>query len=241
VVEALPPLLPPRGVRILCSPYLRCIQTATPTSQALGVPISLEEGLAECHFSQGYLPTVQQRWAYFPHLDLPYTRLYMPRANDDVHPQAGVGECESFPDGYFRRMLRFAPIFTDFIDACNDGDVVILFSHAASVALVASLLGEDDVPWRMAPCGIFTLERNRESRMWSLIGEHGGENAHVSSRSPGTFPWGFNEERRAKWMPIKREIQKEEKHKKDLPCPQVLVRVNLVVPLVLGTANRAVE
>lgn len=213
MVEALPPLLPPRGVRILCSPYLRCIQTATPTSQALGVPISLEEGLAECHFSQGYLPTVQQRWAYFPHLDLPYTRLYMPRANDDVHPQAGVGECESFPDGYFRRMLRFAPIFTDFIDACNDGDVVILFSHAASVALVASLLGEDDVPWRMAPCGIFTLERNRESRMWSLIGEHGGENAHVSSRSPGTFPWGFNEERRAKWMPIKREIQKEEAQK----------------------------
>ena len=195
------------AVKILSSPYLRCIQTATPTAHALGVKISIEEGLSESHFARDYLPTVAKRWAYFPHLDLKYQRLYLPEANDDLHVQPGVGACESFPDGYFRRMLAFGPIFTEFIDGCDDGDVVVLFSHAASVALVASLLGVDDIPWAMAPCGIFSLERDLANKTWRLIGDSGGGNAHVTNKSDGTVPWGFKKDMRARWLEIKSEGQ----------------------------------
>ena len=205
--EAVMKTLTPTTIRIMSSPYLRCIQTATPTSQALGIPIGVEEGLAESHFAQEYLPTVEQRWSYFPHLDLTYNRLYMPPANDDTHVQTG-GPCESFPDGYFRRMLAFAHIFTDFVRNCKAGDAIIMFSHAASVALVAALLGEDSIPWKLAPCGVFSLEYSFDDDAWSLAQGSNGDNQHVSSRSLGTMAWGFSDELETRWLPIKSELAK---------------------------------
>ena len=50
---------------LLVSPFLRVIQTATPTSHALGLPLKVEPGLAEIHYVPGRLPAPAARFQYF--------------------------------------------------------------------------------------------------------------------------------------------------------------------------------
>lgn len=192
------------GIRVLSSPYLRCLQTASPTADLLDVPICVEDGLGESHYARGYLPRLDQRWAYFPQIDLDYTPMHVPAADGGVHAQAGVGACETFPDGYMRRIIRFGRKLTRMVDnEVPPGGIVVCFSHAASVALIAALLEAEEVPWKMAPTGIFRLERTSAEAdagaAWQLVGTNGGCNNHVTVRSPGTHAWGFDEEQQSRW------------------------------------------
>ena len=58
---------------VLASPYLRVIQTATPTADALGLPIKLEDGIAETHHGlRASMPPAAERFAYFPRVDPRY-------------------------------------------------------------------------------------------------------------------------------------------------------------------------
>ena len=101
---------------------------------------------------------------------------------------------ENFPVGYYERARVVAPKLA----AAFQGQTVLMFSHAASVALVAELL---EVPIAsvgpFAPCGIFKLTRMGNGP-WKL--EMRAEtNPHVSENSPTTFPWTFRTEHQPLW------------------------------------------
>lgn len=207
----------PKDTILLSSPYLRCIQTSAPTSDALGLPIQLEHGLAECHYAQNYVADADERWAYFPQIDVEYKPLMMPKGNDNDQPRFkkvfNISTCESFPLGYMKRILDFSEKLTNSLvekyscvsessckgsedtedtegDTC--GKMVVMFSHAASVALIAALLKAKTVPWKMAPTGYFHLTLNLENKVWALVNEEtAGENTHCKNVAPGTFAWGF--------------------------------------------------
>jgi broad specificity phosphatase PhoE len=173
--------------KILVSPYVRTIQTAVPTSQVLGLPVCIEEGLSEAHATPGILQTPKQRFAYFPEVD-PSHSSHLSIVPSPGHFCSKTKEpCESFADDYVRRIERFV----DIIEREYVGMTIVLFSHAASVAIVAGLLKCSLKDMKFAPCGVYVMER-KETGPWELINS-GASNGHVSENSPTTYPWGFEE------------------------------------------------
>lgn len=175
--------------QILVSPYLRVIQTACPASDALGLPLHVEHGLAEAHATPGgALPSPAARFASFPQVAPNYASLL------DVVPTPGhvcakTGlPCEAFAGDYCRRMARFAPLLA----RAYHGKTVVLFSHAASVALVAALLRRSLRKMKFAPCGIYHLERTNLGP-WRLLRSGESNEEYVEENSPTTYPWGFAE------------------------------------------------
>ena len=175
---------------ILVSPYLRVIQTACPTSTVLKVPICIENGLSEAHAykSGDVLPSPQERFAYFPHIDPNHTSLL------NIQPTPGYNcpltgyPCEAFAGRYCQRMEQFAMR----LERLYFGKNVILFSHAASVALVAALLRCSMRTLKFAPCGIYHLQRVNDGP-WTLVRNGESNGGYVKENSPTTFPWGFSE------------------------------------------------
>lgn len=176
---------------ILVSPYLRVIQTAVPTSIFLGLPLSIECGLSESHATPGpnIVPTPNERFRYFPQINPNYTSML------HVHPTPGYicsktgYPCEAFAGRYVQRMQSFASL----LEKNYRGKSIVLFSHAASVALVASMLRCSMRNLKFAPCGIYHLQRTNDDP-WTLVrnGECNAE--YVSENSPTTYPWGFSDE-----------------------------------------------
>lgn len=173
---------------ILASPYLRVIQTACPTSDALGIPINVEDGLSEAHATPGLLPTPSQRFAYFPQLDPEYHSMMDIQATPGYTCRRSGSPCEAFAGMYVKRMETFAAK----LERQHRGRNVVCFSHAASVALVAALLRCDMAGLKFAPCGIFELRRVGDGP-WGLVSSGATNEAHVSENAPTTFPWGFED------------------------------------------------
>uniref|UniRef100_A0A6S8XB10 Phosphoglycerate mutase-like protein n=1 Tax=Ditylum brightwellii TaxID=49249 RepID=A0A6S8XB10_9STRA len=174
--------------KILVSPYVRVIQTAVPTSDTLNLPLSIETGLSEAHATPGnVLPTPNQRFAYFPHIDTTYAPLlqFEPTPGRTC-PKTGH-PCEAFAGHYVKRMGEFARR----VEETYRGQTIVCFSHAASVALVAAFLKCSMREFKFAPCGVYELKR-RGDGPWELV-SNGEANAHVSENSPTTYPWGFGE------------------------------------------------
>ena len=176
--------------KILSSPYLRVIQTAVPTSDALKLPISIEFGLSEAHATPGaVLPSPKERFAYFPHVDPSYDPILR-----DVKPTPGFRcrktghPCEAFAGRYAQRMEALAQK----LETVHKGKTIVCFSHAASVALVAAFLKCSMRDLKFAPCGIFELQRTDDGP-WELIRSGGDNHRHVSENSPSTYPWGLEE------------------------------------------------
>ena len=167
--------------RILASPYLRVIQTAQPLAHATGIPISIEDGLSELGHEPGSVVPAQQRFAYFPEIDITYSPLHTVSAPERV---------SSFPLLYFRRILSMAAQ----LQRVHDGKTIACFSHAASVALVAALTCSSvSEAGRFAPCGIFKLVKDGTASSWR-IEQHGGDNSsHCSQNTTATFPWCFSD------------------------------------------------
>ena len=122
----------------------------------LGIPLNIEYALSEAHATPGsVLPSAKERWPYFPQLCLKHTSLL------NVQPTPGhtcpkTGHpCEAFAGRYVQRLGEFASI----LETTYHGKSVVLFSHAASVALVAALLKCSMRSLKFAPCGIYHLER----------------------------------------------------------------------------------
>ena len=174
--------------KLLVSPYVRTIQTAVPTSQALDLPICIEEGLSEAHATPGdVLPSPKQRFAYFPEVDASYTsHLKIVPSPGHFCPKTKK-PCEAFAVDYVKRIQRFISI----IEKEYTGKTVVMFSHAASVALVAGLLKCSLKDMKFAPCGVYELEKD-DGGEWKMIST-GAINGHVSQNSPTTYPWGFEE------------------------------------------------
>jgi broad specificity phosphatase PhoE len=201
---------------ILVSPYLRAIQTAYPTSEALKnagigcdtttnvepsphLPLLIEDGLSESHATgMECMPSPIERFTYFPTVDPEYESLLRIRPNDDdatstttsVCRRTGM-PCESFPSGYVRRMERFASA----LENAYAGKTIILFSHAASLALVAALTRCSLRDMKFAPCGIYELVRHVDdvNGPWTLASDGGCNATHVTENSSTTYPWGFTD------------------------------------------------
>jgi|AntAceMinimDraft_5_1070358.scaffolds.fasta_scaffold107852_2 hypothetical protein len=115
--------------------------------------------------------------------------------------------------------------------AC-DGASVACFSHAASTALVAALLGSsppflaekgaaklgegvcqetaEQEPFfaelgdvgPFAPCGVFHLSARGQGAPWALHCKGGDNTAHVSENNPATFPWPHPEDAHEAWRDL---------------------------------------
>jgi broad specificity phosphatase PhoE len=180
--------IPTNIAKIMVSPYLRVIQTACPISDELGIPLSIEYGLSEAHATPGnVLPSPEERFAYFPHVDPTYHSLHQ------IDPTPGFTcpktghPSEAFAGHYTKRMGEFAKK----IEEHHRGETIVCFSHAASVALVAALLKCSMRELKFAACGVYELERNNDGP-WRMV-KNGDSNPHVSETSLTTYPWGFSE------------------------------------------------
>ena len=158
---------------ILVSPYLRVIQTAIPTSNALQLPICIEYGLSESHATPLFttingginanLPSPQDRFSYFPQIDPSYQSLLQIRSTPGhTCPKTGM-PCEAFAGKYCQRMKELA----ERLEKVYFGKSIVCFSHAASVALVAALLKCSLKELNFAPCGVYEL--NRTNDFWLIM------------------------------------------------------------------------
>ena len=180
--------LPDKVDTVLVSPYVRTIQTAVPTSQALNVPLCIEEGLSEAHATPAILPLPKERFAYFPEVDPSYTTQLKIAPSPGHYCPKTKEPCEAFARDYVKRIERFAAL----LEKEYAGQTIVLFSHAASVALVAALLKCSMKDMKFAPCGMYELERNADDDRWELVNS-GSSNEHVSENSATTYPWGYEE------------------------------------------------
>jgi len=53
------------------------IQTAIPFIEATGLPLKIEEGIAETRHSPGCVATPRERFAYFPTIDTSHETMYV--------------------------------------------------------------------------------------------------------------------------------------------------------------------
>mmetsp|Transcript_56497 Transcript_56497/g.113156 ORF Transcript_56497/g.113156 Transcript_56497/m.113156 type:complete len:300 (+) Transcript_56497:22-921(+) len=213
-----------KPARLLTSPFLRVIQTAAPTADALGLPLEVEEGLAETHYIPNRLPSPAERFPYFPQLKPTSLSALLP-STDELDFATGLPS-ESFPRGYLNRQLLFAPILSKIVDGSN----VCCFSHAASVALVAALLlrpsSEDlndaekdqsgilaaseetqrhkdlSTVGAFAPCGIYHLRAKGGGAPWELVRSGGTNEPYVTENHPSTFPWSHDLDHDALWKKL---------------------------------------
>ncbi|KAL3815338.1 hypothetical protein ACHAXA_002122 [Cyclostephanos tholiformis] len=193
------------------------IATAYPTSVAFGnigeegtslMPLFIEDGLSECtppewnrcHRHMSDMRT-SHPWIRNTNRYCEYVR--RPRRGKPMSGGGGGGggggvvvcrrtgiPCESFPGDYIRRMERFAAV----LEGTYVGKTIILFSHAASVALVAALTRCSLRGMKFAPCGIYELARRvDDDGPWTLISGGGCNSTHVTVNSHTTRPWGFAE------------------------------------------------
>ena len=193
---------------ILSSPYLRAIQTAVPFSEQKHLPIFIEHGLSEVHHIPELLPDARKRFIYFPHIDTDYNSLHTPVASGTEIDSIYDKPKETFPDEYFRRIIKFSTILDEHVSV---GKTVICVSHAASVALVAALLKCDleNIPGdsncdtnertdMFAPVGVYHLQKEGKGEPWKLI-SNGSTNKHVVRTDQTTSKWGFGEDARNIW------------------------------------------
>lgn len=180
---ALPPSERPQ--RVLCSPYLRALQTAAPTARALGLHLCVEPGLAESEFRPlGTAP--------FP--QLPST----PAAVD-----ARLGGCVLADAAW----TPLGPRATDFEDAtacCARAQALVaalehtlagravLFTHAATaIALVRAVLRDARYDTPVPVCGVCELVRVPLEGGWRLV-----RDADASMLSRGSeHAWCFGSHR----------------------------------------------
>ncbi|CDO75252.1 hypothetical protein BN946_scf184967.g5 [Trametes cinnabarina] len=180
-----------RPTIILSSPYYRCLQTAVPTAQKLGLPLYVEHGLSEWYSpvapSTGLHPrpaSATELRAYFPEIDDSWKSIYYPsRKGEDisaVHDRA---------NGLLRALIptlerKFA----------GKHQRVLLVSHAATViALTHELFGNRELPLRVGCCSLTELRREPgESRtVGCWVAERLADGAHL--REGATRDWGFED------------------------------------------------
>lgn len=192
--------------KVLCSPYIRVLQTAQPFAHASGMDICVEEGLSETSHVPNSLPPVADRFRFVPEIDTAYTsKLRVIGTATD--PRSGR-HVESNPFDYLVRMRLMAAI----VEQTYQDQTVVCFSHAASVALVAALTRRTlEEAGKLAPCGIYKLVSNAS----------GGWNAELRdtssyiSENGATRPWGFvnsrlYEQAEERWVHFIRDRSVEE-------------------------------
>lgn len=97
--DAINQLQPAGFDMLLCSPYLRCIQTAVPSAELFGLSVCIEPGLAETHHDPLGVPGLHERFRYFPQVNLEYASIHDSQPTPgEIHAKTG-NPCESYPVG----------------------------------------------------------------------------------------------------------------------------------------------
>lgn len=129
----------PRPQVIFLSPFYRCVETATPTAEILGLPIYLERGLGEWYKPHKIVdipPTIEQLRPYFSHLSDDWLwDTQIPSLKGETEEQI-YARCKEF-------WRKFIPKFeTKFPEV----EAIMLVSHAATkIALGMALLDYKNV------------------------------------------------------------------------------------------------
>ncbi|KAI0271369.1 histidine phosphatase superfamily [Gloeopeniophorella convolvens] len=177
-----------RPTIIFSSPYYRCLQTAKPTSAALGIPIYVEHGLSEwyspvapgtgLHPRPGPASALQ---AFFPEIDPAWSSVYYSSRRgedvDGVHARAAGALAALVPEV----ARRFPPA---------QHARVLLVSHAATtIALARALLGRREMPLRIACCSLSMFERAEGGSGWAA--RVLGDGSHL--KDGPQRDWGFED------------------------------------------------
>lgn len=160
---------------ILASPFLRTIQTATPLSKKLSIPIKLEKSVWETG-CRGPPPPHDAEG--FPLDQSGYESAFEPT-------------CGEHPPDFRPRLARAAEILAARFPF-EMGSVAI-FSHADPVAyLVTELCGMDPtLTGPVIPCSIFRCERRRGEKKFRLVLNSGVDHLSVIGRTEPCHPIHF--------------------------------------------------
>ncbi|OCB90140.1 phosphoglycerate mutase-like protein [Sanghuangporus baumii] len=148
-----------RPTAIFSSPYYRCLQTAQPTSQALGLPIYVEHGLSEWYSpvkpDTGLHPrpaSANDLKSFIPQINPSWSSIWYPTRKgelvEEAHDRAG-GCIELFHSAIDWRLP-------------GQHKRILLVSHAATViALTRELVGDRELPLRIGCCSLTVLDRKQ--------------------------------------------------------------------------------
>ena len=189
-----------QDITLLCSPFLRCIETANNILQKFSltqgdvantVQIKLEHSVWEIDGHEGvnhrYLienrEMVKERSWYFPRIDPSYVPLFVPEL-----PETKV---ESL--ARFERVIEAIHAAYPF----KENQVLVIVTHAAAcIGLVKAATGkafQEITP--AGPCSIFRLDRGSAGQtLWDIddYATPGGMNgyvSHVTEAGRHTIPW----------------------------------------------------
>ena len=178
----------------LSSPFLRCLQTSNEALNALTladsrkISILPESSVFEWDCKGGSwhdsLPPLEERWHYFPRLDLSYESMFvptLPESRELFHQR-----CE----------LAMSALHTRF--AFRPKTALVIVTHAAAcigLTRVATQTTLADIN-PAVPCGIYRLSRrNGDQTVWDIDAcdkpgtNFNGHTDHLSSISGRTVAW----------------------------------------------------
>lgn len=158
--------------RMVVSPFIRCIETATPLAEKLGHNLCVDDSLREAGLVDYVeMPPLADR--NVPMLDLEYSSTFMGEQKESF-PQGCLDRCNNVKQKLLEE--RFA----------NENLVVV--THAACVVgLVAALLDcKVSEVAAAGPAGVFKLGRDSSTGKWSALMQNHSE--HLSELG-STRPW----------------------------------------------------
>ncbi|PAV22401.1 phosphoglycerate mutase [Pyrrhoderma noxium] len=146
-----------RPTAIFSSPFYRCLQTARPTAEALGLPLYVEHGISEWYSpvkpGTGLHPRPglpEELQSYFPQIDPYWSPVWFPSRKgesvEEAHDRVG-GMLEVLHAQIERKFPR-------------QHERILMVSHAATViALTRELLSDRELPLRVGCCSLTELKR----------------------------------------------------------------------------------
>lgn len=180
----------PRPVQqIYCSPYYRCLQTATPTSKALDVKVYIDYGASEWlnrpHYDHSPIPASTKDLAqkYFPDnlIDDTYTPII-----SEAHLQ------ESYEQLLDRAKLFFKELVQRLDTEEPEVDHILIVTHAATkIALGRAIVGDDNLDIRTGTCSLDTFVRDpKDSNTW--VAEKIGDTSFLTNGEEMHWSFGKN-------------------------------------------------
>ncbi|BFZ54064.1 C6 zinc cluster transcription factor-like protein [Savitreella phatthalungensis] len=147
--------LDPRIDRIYCSPFYRCLQTIKYTSEALNLPIHVDNGIGEWYgVTTGRHPSPaskQKLKTFFPTIDVGYEPSLIPTTKGET--MADIHE----------RVKRAMELVVQDAER-NDCKAIVLCTHAATnIALGRALTGEEEMDVQTGTCSLGRYERRTDS------------------------------------------------------------------------------
>ncbi|PBK77277.1 phosphoglycerate mutase-like protein [Armillaria solidipes] len=170
-----------RPTAIFSSPYYRCLQTASPVSTALGIPIFVEHGLSEWYSPVEPNTGLHPRPGPASSLE-PYFPGQISSDWDSIHYPSRLGETVD------EVLVRVETFLQDFLPLRPKGERLLIVSHAATIAALVRLLsGERDMPIRIGCCSLSQFHQNGNT--WTRVKTADG--SHLSGGS--LRDWGFQD------------------------------------------------